>query len=183
MMIRIPGVNTTTKKGKRTGRVTKYYHHRRTGARLPDDPDSVEFRLAVAKLDEAPMGAAPAEKTFKALVDEYLKSSDFDDLAASAEAEYQRHIKYLQPVLGPFLARAIRPRHVEALKQKYKATPTLGKAISRTISVLLGYAVFPREWIPEPARFPEARQLREAAPEVRGAASLRRGRDRDLPRE
>jgi hypothetical protein len=70
VLIRIPGVNTTTKKNKRTGKVTRYYYHRKTGERLPDDPESVEFRLAVAKLDAMPIGAPPEDKTFKVLIAE-----------------------------------------------------------------------------------------------------------------
>jgi site-specific recombinase XerD len=147
-LIRIPGVNTTTKTNKRTGKVKKYYYHRKTGKRLPDDPNSIEFRLEVARLDQTPIGPAPAEKTFKALMQEYLKSSVFTELAATTQAEYRRHLKYLEPTLGPFLVRALRAKHVEALKQKYKANPTLAKAIGRTVSVVLSYAVFPLEWLP-----------------------------------
>lgn len=148
MLIRIPGVNTATKRNKRTGEVKRYYYHRRTGERLPDDPDSVAFRLAVAKLDATPIGPPPADKTFKVLIDKYLESTDFGDLAASTKSEYRRHIKYVEPVLGPFLVTGIRPAHVEALRQKFGQTPTLAKAVGRTISVLLGFAAYPLEWIP-----------------------------------
>jgi hypothetical protein len=95
MLIRIPGVNTTTKRNQRTGQVKRYYYHRRTGERLPDDPDSVEFLLAVAKLDETPIGPPPEDKTFKVLIRRYLGSTDFSDLAASTKSEYRRHIKYI----------------------------------------------------------------------------------------
>jgi hypothetical protein len=116
--------------------------------RLPDDPDSVEFLLAVAKLDETPIGPPPEDKTFKVLIRRYLESTDFGDLAASTKSEYRRHIKYIEPVLGPFLVAGIRPTHAEALKQKFSQTPTLAKAVGRTISVLLGFAAYPLEWIP-----------------------------------
>lgn len=55
-------------------------------------------------------------------------------------------------MLGPFLVGAIRPKHSEKLKQKYVATLALAKAISRTISLPLGYAAFPLEWIPNNPR-------------------------------
>ncbi len=148
MLIRIPGVNTTTKKNKRTGQVKRYYYHRRTGERLPDDPTSMEFLVTKARLDAQPIAEAPAERTFKHLVEEYKKSEDFLELAPSTKSEYLRHIKYLEPVLGTFLVRGLRPSHVAKLKQKYAATPTLAKAIGRTISILLGYAAYPLEWIP-----------------------------------
>jgi len=131
VLIRIPGVNTTTKKNKRTGQVKRYYYHRQTGERLPDDPTSMEFLVAKARLDARPIGEAPAERTFKHLVEEYKKSEDFLELAPSTKSEYLRHIKYLEPVLGSFLVRGLRPGHVAKLKQKYAATPTLAKAIGR----------------------------------------------------
>jgi hypothetical protein len=135
MLIRIPGVNTTTKRNQRTGQVKRYYYHRRTGERLPDDPDSNEFRLPVAKLDETPIGPPPEDKTFKVLIRRHLESTDFGDLAASTKSEYRRHIKYIEAVMGPFLVSGIRPTHAEALKQKFSQTPTLAKAVGRTISV------------------------------------------------
>ena len=119
MLIRVRGVNTTTKRNARTGEVTRYYDHRRTGIRLPGDPDSMDFALAVAKLEAMPVGAPPEDKTFKALIQKYVTSSDFSELAESTRTEYRRHIKYVEPVLGPFLVRSIRPRHVEGIKQKF----------------------------------------------------------------
>lgn len=149
MLIRIPGVNKIKKTNKRTGKVTCYYYHRKTGERLPDDPDSVEFRFAVAKLDARPIGAPPEDKTFKVLIAKYFLSDDFLDLAETTKAEYRRHIRYIEPVLGPFLVRGIKPRHVQDLKQNFSRTPTLAKAVGRTISVLLGFAAYPLEWIPK----------------------------------
>ncbi len=112
-------MNTTIKKNKRTGKATRYHYHRRTGERLPDDLESVEFRPAVAIFDAMPVGAPPEDRTFKVLISKYLESTDFGELEASTKSEYRRHIKYIEPVLGPFLVHGIRPKHVEASKQKF----------------------------------------------------------------
>lgn len=128
-LIRIPGVNTTTKTNKRTRKATRTYHHRKAGRRHPDDPEAVEFRLAVARFDATPIGTSPDDTTFKVLVQKYLASTDFAELADTTKAEYRRHITYIEPVPSPFLVRAIRPAHVEGIKRTFAKAPSPGRRV------------------------------------------------------
>ena len=146
MMVRIKGVYAKRKQ-LASGQVQTYYYHRASRTRLPGDPGSLEFRTRVEALNTRRPVILPAAKTFADLLREYRASMQFASLGANTRAEYARHMKYLEPVFADHPVASIRPIHVEKLMQKYLATPTLGKAIARTLSILLSYACHPLGWI------------------------------------
>ena len=198
MKLRIKGVYPKHK-ALADGRIVTYWYHRKTGARLPDDPESPVFLERVRELnsgkparparaagnrsgacetitpndgsgaDEQPehrvperVVAAPApepavvqspnssipERCFKALVARYRISSEFLDLAASTRAEYERHMRYVEPAIGLASVAAFTADHMDRIMSKYPENPALRQAIRRTVSVLLSYAARTLKWIP-----------------------------------
>ncbi|TNC52077.1 hypothetical protein FHG66_04625 [Rubellimicrobium rubrum] len=129
MKLDIPCVHAKRKR-LASGQIRTYYDHRATGKRLPDDPESHVIRR---KLNEKPIGVAPAARTFRNLKTEHIVSTDFIALRDSTRSEYEWHIASLEPVLGPFPVFAIQPIHAETLMQKFAQRPALAKATRRTL--------------------------------------------------
>ena len=146
MKIKLRGVYSKRAKLK-SGQVVEYFYHRATGTRLPGDPTSLEFRIALDKLNRAPLGDIPADRTFGHLVREYRQSTKYADISAATRSEYDRHLRYVEPVMRDWAVKDIRQAHIEKIMQKFLTKPTLRVAIKRTLSVLLSYAVRPLGWI------------------------------------
>lgn len=147
MKITVKGVYRKTKE-LQSGEIRHYYYHRATGARLPDDPRSPEFHERIRQLNSRPVGIAPAVRTFSHLVREYRSSVGYHELSVLTRKEYDRHIKYLEPILGSFPVNRIERKHLELIMGKYAETPTLARAIGRTMSLLFTYALDKLQWIP-----------------------------------
>jgi len=130
-----------------SGQLRRYWYHRATGTRLPDNPEDPGFLEAVRRLDKIAGTPIVAERTFSQLVREYTASTWYNDLAPSTKSEYARHISYLEPVFGPHPVRCIGRLHAEKFMQKFADRPTLAKAIKRTLSVMLTYAMEILRWI------------------------------------
>lgn len=146
MKVKLTGVYSKKAKLK-SGQVVEYFYHRRTGARLPDDPTSLEFKIELDRLNRGPVGTAPAERTFGHLLREYRRSTNYAAISEGTRSEYDRHIRYVEPVLRDVAVKDIRRIHIEKIMQKFLTKPTLRVAVKRTISVLLSYAVSPLDWI------------------------------------
>ncbi len=86
--------------------------------------------------------------SFKLLFDRFKRSTEFTHLKESTQKEYARHIRHLEPVLGLHPVAAFTADLMDRLVAKFEEHPTLQKAIRRTMSVLLGYAVRILKWIP-----------------------------------
>jgi integrase len=85
---------------------------------------------------------------FKLLFDRFKMSTEFTDLAESTRKEYARHMQHLEPALGFHPVSALSADLFDKLIAKFNEHPTLQKAIRRTMSVLLGYAMRILKWIP-----------------------------------
>jgi hypothetical protein len=124
-------------------------YHRRTGVRIPDDPDSEEFRKRIEELDSRrPARAQVPDKCFKALFARYRVSSAYLDLAASARAEYDRHMRHVEPAIGLSPVGAFTGDHMDRIMSKYQKNRSLAHAIQRTMSAILSFAVHTLKWIP-----------------------------------
>jgi integrase len=88
------------------------------------------------------------DRCFKALVARYRVSTAFLDLAASTRAEYERHIRHLEPAIGLSAVAAFTADHMDRIMSKYPDDPALRQAIRRTVSVMLTYAARTLKWIP-----------------------------------
>jgi len=85
---------------------------------------------------------------FKLLFDRFKMSTEFTDLAESTRKEYARHMQHLEPALGVHPVSALSADLFDKLIAKFNEHPTLQKAIRRTMSVLLGFAMRILKWIP-----------------------------------
>jgi hypothetical protein len=85
---------------------------------------------------------------FKRLFDRFKKSTEYTDLAQTTKDEYARHMRRLEPVLGFHQVSALTADLMDQLIGKFSKHPTLQKAIRRTMSALLSYAVRILKWIP-----------------------------------
>lgn len=146
MKVQIKGVYCKRKTLK-SGEVRAYYYHRDTGRRLPDDPTSPEFFQKVRQLNKQPIGTARAERSFSDLVRHYRSSIGYRELAVTTRKEYDRHIKYVEPMLGSFLVAQIQRKHLEQIMAMYAEMPTLARSIGRTMSLLFSYALDKLQWI------------------------------------
>lgn len=146
MKLRIRGVYAAHRK-LASGRRVTYYYHRKTGARLPDDPNSSAFLQAVAELNKPRKPALP-EKSFKHLFQRYRASTAYTELGKRTKQEYDRHIRYVEPVIGLFQVASFTRDHMDRITSNFAEKPALANAIRRTISVLLGFAADVLQWIP-----------------------------------
>lgn len=97
--VRIPGINTVSKR-LAGGRTATYYYHRATGRRLNGVPGSPEFIDSYAKAG-ATMKAGHSGATFNGLIRDYTTSAAFDPtLAPSTRSEYKRMLKAAEPEFG-----------------------------------------------------------------------------------
>lgn len=146
MKIRIKGVYSKSYRAA-DGKMRTYHYHRSSGARLPDDPTSPEFLLKVRELDRGPQSGAPAHRTLGDLMVRYRESAHFAKLRSSTRSEYARHMRCLEPLRDQPIS-GFRPSHADALEKRYivAGKPTLGAAVRRTLSLLLGFAVGTLNW-------------------------------------
>jgi integrase len=84
---------------------------------------------------------------FKLLFQRYKASTEFTDLAENTKKEYARHMRHVEPALGFHPVSAFSADLMDRLIAKFGANPTLQRAIRRTMSVLLGYAMRILKWI------------------------------------
>jgi len=125
------------------------WHHRRTGGRLPDDPDSEAFRKRVEELDSRkPARPRVATGCFNDLFARFRLSSAYLDLAASTRAEYDRHIRHVEPAIGLSPVGAFTADHMDRIMAKYPDRRPLAHAIRRTMSATLSFAAHTLKWIP-----------------------------------
>ena len=160
MSVKVRHINTVTSRGK------KYYYCRLTGIALPSPIDETAFLAAVvaarAHLGPNPTPAtvrlarataraasvsAGTDRSFRRLVDEYKATDDYTGLATRTRSEYDRHIARLIDALGRYQVAAIQPAHVKTLMRKFSGSLTVGKAVKRTLSAILSFAVNELGWI------------------------------------
>jgi site-specific recombinase XerD len=146
MKVRIKGVYFKNKTAA-SGQVKTYYYDRATGTRLPDDPASSVFVLALERLRTTNTKPVPDDRTFAHLIRECRSSLGYRELKVLTRKEYDRHIKYVEPVLATWPVRQIKRVHVEQIVKKFVDRPTLAVAIKRTLSVLMTYAMERMGWI------------------------------------
>ena len=65
----------------------------------------------------------------------------YTGLATRTRSEYDRHIARLIDALARYQVAAIQPAHVKTLMRKFSGSLTVGKAVKRTLSAILSFAV------------------------------------------
>ncbi len=104
------------------------------------------MRLARATAGATSVSAG-TDRSFRRLVDEYKATDDYTGLATRTVSEYDRHIARLIDALGRYQVAAIQPAHVKTLMRKFSGSQTVGKAVKRTLSAILSFAVNELGWI------------------------------------
>lgn len=103
------GINRITKK-LASGEVLTYYYAWKGGPRLKGEPGSPEF---FASYEEAIQGTRRVPKDdLRSLIDRYLDSRAYIDLADATKELYQYHIKLILPEFGSLPISALEDRRV-----------------------------------------------------------------------
>lgn len=106
-VIRLRNVNRVTPKGP-GGPV--YHYHRKTGERLPDDPNSVAFRAAWEREErKIEAGEAAIQGTLGDLITRYRRSIEFTEKAPRTRSDYQQVFDWLEPTAGRAVAEFTAP--------------------------------------------------------------------------
>ncbi len=126
------------------------YYFRRKGyhrTRLPGEPGSPEF---IAAYHEAMTGTSkPVEPltrhlkagSIAALVAEYERSTEYNDLAELTKREMGYVLAKLVKGHGERQVKAIERAHISRWRDAMKSTPGAANKMLRTVKVLLGFAV------------------------------------------
>ncbi len=103
MSNRIKGIKPI-RKTLADGTVVTYLYHRATGRRLPDDPTSTAFKIAMEQNDRdaaaARAPASPEVPTIASLIRRYQASGEWTRLASSTRAVEQFHINAIEAEFG-----------------------------------------------------------------------------------
>lgn len=148
-----PGVKIVRPKLASGERAT-YYYHRATGKRLPDDPNSTAFKLALEGLnrqveaDKAPPAVVP---TIGSLIRQYQGAPDWKDLAASTREIEQFNINAIEKAFGEMPLAAVERKGARSVFLEWRDdmaedTPRAADAKLTRLARILKFA-FDREII------------------------------------
>lgn len=129
----------------RHGRV-RYYFRRGHGPRcaLPGEPGSEEFMAAyAAALAKSPrvQGAPKAAGTFGALVQAYLRSTDFLRNSASTQAVTRSILERFAEKHGHRLVAQMKREHVDRIIASKAATPAAANNLLKKLRVVIRFAI------------------------------------------
>jgi integrase len=100
---------------------------------LPSDPTTAEFWTQVREL----AGVVPGYSgTVAAMIDAYLASPEYEALARSSKRVYRLYLRQAQSNIGQHKPDAIRPAHILALRDKYKATKSAANTMIKALSAV-----------------------------------------------
>jgi integrase len=91
---RVKGLNKTYAKGK------TYYYHRASGTRISAPFGTAEFYVEFNRIDKAWKGKASTGGTWGHLVEEYMKTPEYQRLKPRTKADYQKIFAYMEPLKG-----------------------------------------------------------------------------------
>ena len=133
-----PGVSRVK---DRHGKVRWRYRRRSFSCYLPGPYASAEFRAAYeAAIEQARTPQSRARHdTLAWLVEQYLESPKFKNLADSSRAAQRRNFDWLREVAGDLPFDRFEVRHVEALMAK-KQGPHAANTVAKRLSSLFAYA-------------------------------------------
>lgn len=135
-----PGVNTI-KKTLADGTTRKYYYHRASGTRLPDDPTAPEFAQALRDLSAPSSRDGIVPGSFAALILAYLDSADFKALAPKTQRDYRRYLDVIRGSWGKNPVRRITREQVLGLRDHFGDRPRTANYVVSVLRMLLAYAV------------------------------------------
>lgn len=140
VVVRFRGVNTVRRR-LADGMVHRYYYHRATGLRLPDDPSSPEFAARLAELNAPEPGPGIVRPdSFAALIQTYKTHSVYLGKADKTRRDYGRNLDLICEHWGRNRVANIDKQHVLELQEAYQDTPAAANALVRVLRLLLSFA-------------------------------------------
>ena len=100
------------------GSVKTFYYHRKTGRRLPDDPTSTAFKIAMEQNERevrASEKAVTAPATIASLIRQYQASNDWTKLAPYTREIEQFHLNAIEDEFGDMPLAAVEARGSRSL--------------------------------------------------------------------
>jgi integrase len=138
--INLPYVHIYASKGR------QYVYYRRDGqrVRIKADMSSPEFLVEYNKVNqsfEIVKEEAPTKGSLGALIEEYLASPDFSELAPRTKKDYRRFTDILKTDYGNLPIATMPRAFVFKLRDKYAETPRKANYIVSVLRLLMSYAV------------------------------------------
>jgi integrase len=130
--VRIKGVRAI-KKRLSDGSVKLYYYHRATNKRLPDNPDSPQFAMALAKCRHP---NNTVEGTMSFLIERYQESHWFTKKKDKTRSEYRRYCDIIRGVCGDNFVDEMTPQLVYEIQDSFAATPRKADMVVAVLRVL-----------------------------------------------
>lgn len=110
-------------KSARRGRKV-FWYFRRKGlplAALPGQPGEAAFLKRYGELlEDKPTAAAPHQSTLAYLIDRYIASSEYGDLAKLTQRDYRKVLDLLRELWGGLPYAALTSDHVSSLRDEYQ---------------------------------------------------------------
>ena len=129
----------------RHGKVRWYYRRGRYRKILPGEPGSPEFMLAYQRClgspTPAPESAKPVRGTIEALVQEFYKSGEYEQLKPSTRREYRYRLEWLRTTHGHKPVHLLERRHVLRMRDEKATKPGEANTLLRIIMLILSFAV------------------------------------------
>lgn len=108
--------------------------------RLPDNPGEPQFWHAYRQAMDQPEPARNT-KCFDYLIEAYLDSPEYGDLATATKRDYKRYLEVVRKSWGPLEVAGLLPSHALSLRDKHRATPAAANALLRTLSALISWSI------------------------------------------
>ncbi|AGT08328.1 tyrosine-type recombinase/integrase [Paracoccus aminophilus] len=107
--------------------------------RMHSLPGTAEFAAEYAMMLK---GRPPAPKrTIKGLIQKYMESERWPELAKNTRISYLRHFRYFEEVMGTIDPATLRTVHVYEMRDALKETPTDANRKVGALVTLLGHAI------------------------------------------
>lgn len=116
-----------------------YFMRGGVSARMYHEPGTPEFATEYAKHMQG--RAIPASRTIAKLAEHYRRSEKWADLSFNTRRSYERHLAYLIEVAGGTDPAALRPVHVNQMRDALRDKPTDANRKISTLSSLLQYGI------------------------------------------
>lgn len=120
-----------------------YYYHRRTGTRLPDDPNSREFQELLRQLNRGgpTPGALDADDgSFHDLIRSFKASPEYQNLAPRTQHDYRIYLDLIEENFGPLTVKGFRREHVLELRNGFATRPRKATYVVQVVSRVLSWA-------------------------------------------
>lgn len=134
--VKIKGVRAV-KKRLSDGTVKLYYYHRATNTRLPDNPDSPQFAMELAKCRH-PRKIVEGTMTF--LCEQYIDGPYFSNLKKNTRKEYRRYCDIIRQQCGNNFVDGFEPHHIYEIRNKFSDTPRKADMVVAVMRILFDYA-------------------------------------------